>query len=357
MRFVQVLPIILALRSSPRESQAAVSPLEPFPQGAIGVRVVSVAGLILGLTSLLIAGCRPASQTPTAAEGASAQQQQQMQEMLDYLKQNNATFEEMKQQLQQLRAQQEDPSGVRALGEDLQVAKALVGAARRAAGEKRVAETGAALERLIPALIALRATLPAARVAEAVERAAAALNSYQAADAVKIASRNLMQAKDICLSAPATLSPNVLKELESAKAQVDKQNVSGGNEALLGLLKTLQEDESVRTAAQALAAGRGAQEALGLGAWVVVLAQMDYLDTLLAALAQKVEGAKTAVSGEQPPATAGGGEARPEAPAPTSAPPPAAGASGQPAAAPTPPAGTGASTGTGPAAAPAGGTQ
>ncbi len=276
--------------------------------------------------------------------------------MLDYLKQNNATFEEMKQQLQQLRAQQEDPSGVRALGEDLQVVKALVGAARRAATDKKTPETGAALGRLVPALISLRATLPAARVAEAVERAAAALNSYQATDAVKIASRNLMQAKDICLSAPATLSPNVLKELENAKAQVDKQNVAGGNEALLGLLKTLQDDESVRTADQALATARGAQEALGQGAWVVVLAQMDYLETLLAALSQKVEGAKTAIGGEQAPATAGGGEGKPETQPSVSAPAPVAGAAGQPASGATAPA-TGAPPGTPPPTTTAGETQ
>jgi hypothetical protein len=262
--------------------------------------------LVLGLVALLVGGCRPAE--TAVGNGLAEQNNPQLTEMMQYLKENNASFEDMKQQLQQLRAQQEDPGGVRALGEDLQVAKALVSATRKAATDKKGPETTAALERLAPALVSLRANLPAAKVTETVERAAAALNSYQVADAVKIASHDLLQGKDFCENAPATLSPDVLKDLDSAKGKVDKQEISGANEALLGILKTLGNDESVRTAAQALATARGAEEAAGEGAWVVVLAQMDYLDSLLSTLSQKIEGAKTAVSGEKAPGTAAGGE-------------------------------------------------
>jgi hypothetical protein len=293
--------------------------------------------VVLGLMALLLAGCRPAETTPAGGE-AAAQQNPQMTEMMQYLKENNASFEDLKEQLQQLRSQEEDRSGVKALGEDLQVVKALVSAARQAATDKKSPETTAALERLAPALISLRAGLPAAKVTEAVERAAAALNSYQVADAVKIASHDLLQAKDVCENAPATLSPDVLKDLDSAKGKVDKQDVSGANQALLGILKTLGNDESVRTAAQALATTRGAEDAVGQGAWVVVLAQMDYLDSLLATLSQKVEGAQTAVSGEQAPGTAAGGEAQPGAAAANALAAPEASNALAPEAEPAPPA-------------------
>jgi hypothetical protein len=324
--------------------------------------------LTLGLALLLAGGCRLAPQTAATGAGgeANAQQQAQFQEMLDYLKQNNQSFEDMKQQLQQMRAQQDDPSGVRALGEDVLVAKALVNRARKAAADKKAPETEVFLERLVPALISLRASLPAAKVAEAVERATAALNSLQTDEAVKVASRDLLQAKDICVSAPPTLSPNVLKDLEGAKNQVDKADVSGASSALPAILKTLGNDEAVRAAAQALAAARGAQDALGQGAWGVVIAEFDYLDGLLATLSQKVEGASTAAAGEQPPATAGGGEAKPEAQpapppqpaAPTAEAQPARGAApateGRTPAAPAP---AGAATGRETAPAAAGGTR
>ncbi len=290
--------------------------------------------LILGLMLLLLGGCRPASTTPAPTDTPTAESAE-LQNLKVALEQYGGNMQALLDEVRQLKSQQEDPGGVKLLSEDLQVIKALTGAARKAASEKQVAQTGAALERLVPALISLRATLPAARVAAAVERAAAALNSYQVEDAVKIASRDLMQAKDICISAPATLSPNVLKDLESAKAQVDKQDVTGANATLLAILKTLASDESVRSAAQALAAGRGAQEALGQEAWVVVLAQLDYLDGLLAGLAQKVEGARTAIAGEQPAATAGAASP-PQAPA--AAPPTTEAQTPAPSTPPTPPA-------------------
>jgi hypothetical protein len=260
--------------------------------------------LVLGLTLLVFAGCRPAE---TTSGGENAEQNTQTNEILGTVKSTSASLQDLREEVDRLNAQQEDRSGVKALTEDLQVARALIGATRKAATDKKGPETTAALERLVPALISLRANLPAAKVTEAVERAAAALNSYQVADAVKYAAHDLLTAKDVCLNAPATLSPDVLKDLDSAKGKVDKQDVTGANEALLAILKTLGNDESVRAAAQAVATARGAEDSAGQTAYVVVLAQMDYLDTLLSTLSQKIEGAKTAVAGQQVPGTAGAG--------------------------------------------------
>lgn len=308
------------------------------------MRVASAVLLVLGALLLVLFGCRPAAQGTAASPGEqlNTQQQQQIAEILAYLKEKDTSLEALRQEISRLRAEGEDPGGARALREDIQVAKALVSAARKYAADKQQQETQALLERLVPALISLRANLPAARVSQAVERAAAALHSYQPQEAVQIASRNLLQATDLLMKAPPTLAPTVAKDLESVKAQIDKQNLAGADESLLAIIKTLASDESVRAAAQALAAARGAQEALGQGAWIVVTAQLDFLDSLLATLQQKAEGPSTAVSGEQAPTTAG------EQPTPAEGQPPTAGQ--PPAAAPAQPGSEQPAAGTAPAA-------
>ncbi len=293
------------------------------------MRVASAILAILTLVTLglilALSGCRPAAPT-AAAGGLDTQQQQQMSEIMAYMKDKDASLESLRDEVRQLRSQEEDPGGVKALAEDVRVAKALASEARKGAADKSAASTAAALDRLTPALISLRATLPSARVASALERSLEVMHSYAATDAVNLASRYLLQATDICLKAPPTLAPTVAKDIESAKAQVDKQDLAAAGNSILAVLKTLAGDESLLTANRALAAGRGAQESLGQGAWVVVTAQLDYLDTLLASLQQKAEGASTAVTPEQPAAT---GSA---APANELAPPAAAPAEATPAA-------------------------
>ena len=244
--------------------------------------------------------------------------------MLALLKENNLSLTEMRQML----AREEDPGGARALREDVRVAKALVGAARQAASDKSAPNAQAGLARLASALLELRADLPAARLTQCAERALQAISNYQAQEATSVASRSLLEASSLATKAPATLVPTVVKDLEAAKAQVDKQDLQGAQNALLPLLKRLAEEESLRGVDRALAAARGAQEALGQEAWQVLGAQLDYLDGLLAALQQKVEGAITPLTPQQaqPSATPAapetgpapappGGEAAPSAPA------------------------------------------
>jgi hypothetical protein len=290
-------------------------------QGAIGVRAASAIPAILILVTLglvlCLAGCRPAAPT-AAAGGLDTAQQQQMNEIMAYMKDKDASLESLRDEVRQLRSQEEDPGGAKALAEDVRVAKALASAARKGAADKSAADTQAALDRLVPALMTLRTNLPSARVAQSLERALEVIHSYPAQDAANLASRYLLQATDICLKAPPTLAPTVTKDIESAKGQVDKQDLAGAGNSLLALLKTLAADESLQTAARSVAAGRGANEALTQGAWVVVTAQLDYLDTLLATLQQKAEGAATSVNPEQPAAT---GSAAPAEPAPAAAAP------------------------------------
>jgi hypothetical protein len=219
---------------------------------------------------------------------------------MDYMKEKDASLAELRDEIRQLRAQEEDPGGMKALREDVRVCKALVGAARKTASEKNFSGTQSAVGRLVPALISLRATLPASRMAEEIERALQALVSFQPQEAQNVASRSLLRATDIAMKAPPTLAPTVIKDTEAAKSQVDKSNLVGARNGLLDLLKRLNADDSALTADHALAAARMTQSALDLGAGGVVQAQLDYLDQLLTGLQQKIEGALTPLEPAQP---------------------------------------------------------
>ena len=223
-------------------------------------------------------------------------QQKEMQEILDYMKQKDTSLESLRQEISQLRAQESDPGGVRALSEDVRVARALVGATRRAVAEPGAPNAPAQVARLVPGLVSLRANLPAARMAQSVERALWALESYQAQEAQNAASRNLLQATDIAMKAPATLVPTVLRDLEAAKAQVDRGELQPAKTALLDILKRVSNEESLNTLDHLLATARLTQSALDLGATAVVQAQLDYMDQLLTALQQKVDGALTPIA-------------------------------------------------------------
>jgi hypothetical protein len=251
-----------------------------------------LSAVLTGFLLLLLAGCKSTTQAPGGA-AVTDQQQQGMQDILNYMKEKDTSLDSLRQEIAQLRAQESDPGGVKALSEDVRVARALVGAARTAASAKSGANTQTAVTRLQAALISLRANLPAARMAEAVERSLTALESYQPQDAQNVASRDLLQATDIAMKAPATLVPTVIKDIESAKAQVDRQDLAGAKSSLLDILKRVSAEDSLQTADHVLSAAHMTQDALDLGASAVVQAQLDYMDQLLTGLQQKVEGALT----------------------------------------------------------------
>lgn len=265
------------------------------------LRIILLLVVVVTL-AVLLAGCRPASQAP-ASPGMSApsvhldpQQQRLTSEILSYLKERETSLEELREEIRQLRTREEDPGGVKALREDVRVAKALIGAARKAASAKSGAQTAQALQRLVPALIALRGNLPAARITQELERALQAISTYQAEESINVASRSLLRATDIAVKAPPTLAPTLIKEIESAKGQVDKQDLARAGSSILEVLERLGNDESLQSADRVLAGAQGATQALGQEAWPVVTAQLDFIDTLLSSLQQKIEGAMTTVT-------------------------------------------------------------
>ncbi len=262
------------------------------------VLLVAVVGLVLG-------ACRPESQKPAKPAQPSAQisnqQQQLMEEILGYLKQSGSTLETLAREVQRRETLERVPSGIERLGTDVRVAKALVSAARRAATAKSTEKTAGTLGRLGPVLVGLRSQIPAALITQHLERALVAISTSSAEEAVNLASAYLLGAVDVAMKAPARLVPDVMKDIEKAKARVDGNNLTKGANQILTILERLSEHESISLVEKAIGEARSAQEAVAREAWPVVAAELDQLDRLLAELQEKIEGEVTAVEAEEVP--------------------------------------------------------
>jgi len=214
------------------------------------MRVIgSVVAVVLFI--LVIVGCQPEQQVappvpppPPEPQGpqVSTEQQQLLEEVQKYTEQTGTTLEELAEEAKRREALAQAPSGVAAVDEDLGVAKALVGAARSGAGNKQTEKTTAALGRLGPTLTALRAEVPAAVMAQHLERALAAISSLPASEAVSAASSSLLAVIDTAMQAPTSLVPEVVDAVERAKGKVDDEQLQQAAEEILGVLAELQDD-------------------------------------------------------------------------------------------------------------------
>ena len=264
--------------------------------------------VILALVGLVVGSCRPASevQPPPAAEprvGAegSVVDQEVLGEIRDYLKESGSTLDALVQEVQRRETLERVPGGIAALGTDVRVAKALVGAARRAATSKGVDKTTAALNRLYPALGNLRSQIPAALITQHLERALVAISTSSAEEAVNLASGYLLKAVDVAMQSPARIVPDVMQDIERAKSSVDKNNLGKGANEILAVLDKLAGHESIEIVEKAIGEAAAAQQAVGREAWPVISAELDQLDGLLAKLQEKIEEEMTTVTVEEVP--------------------------------------------------------
>ncbi len=210
------------------------------------------------------------------------------------------------------------PTGVAAVDEDLGVAKALVAAARSGAANKQAEKTTAALGRMKPTLRTLRAEVPAAVMAQHLERALVAISSLPASEAVKAASSSLLAAIDIAMQAPAPLVPEVVDRIKAAKDKVDAEQLQPAADQILEILADLRDDATGKLLDSASGSMRGAQDALCREAWPVLIAELDQLEAILSQLQEKVGQETTVIAGEQEPtvtegARVAGGEEKPAA--------------------------------------------
>jgi len=274
------------------------------------MRVIgSVVAVVLFI--LVIVGCQPEQQVappvpppPPEPQGpqVSTEQQQLLEEVQKYTEQTGTTLEELAEEAKRREALAQAPSGVAAVDEDLGVAKALVGAARSGAGNKQTEKTTAALGRLGPTLTALRAEVPAAVMAQHLERALAAISSLPASEAVSAASSSLLAVIDTAMQAPTSLVPEVVDAVERAKGKVDDEQLQQAAEEILGVLAELQDDATGKLLDSASESVRGAQDALRREAWPVLIAELDQLEAMLSQLQEKIGEETTVIGAEQEPA-------------------------------------------------------
>ncbi len=263
--------------------------------------------VIVALAGLVGSSCRPASEVqppavaPRAGEEVSTADQEVLREIRDYLKESGSTLDALVQEVQRRETLERVPGGIAALGTDVRVAKALVGAARRAVTAKGVEKTTAALNRLYPALGNLRSQIPAALITQHLERALVAISTSSAEEAVNLASGYLLKAVDVAMQAPARIVPDVMQDIERAKASVDNNNLSKGANQILAVLDKLAGHESIEIVEKAIGEAAAAQQAVGREAWPVISAELDQLDRLLAKLQEKIEGETTTVTVEEVP--------------------------------------------------------
>ncbi len=265
----------------------------------------------VALCILVIVGCQPEQQVaPPVPPPApvpqgpqiSTEQQQLLEEIQKYTEQTGTTLEELVEEAKRREALAGVPTGVAAVDEDLHVAKALVAAARSGAANKQAEKTTAALGRLGPTLAALRAEVPAAVIAQHLERTLAAISSLPASEAINPASSSLLAAIDTAMQAPAPLVPEVVDRIEQAKAKVDDEQLQQGAEQILGVLAELQDDATGKLLDSASESVYGAQDALRREAWPVLIAELDQLEAILSQLQEKIGEETTVIGAEQKPA-------------------------------------------------------
>jgi len=269
--------------------------------------------LALGLV-IALGSCKRADETPGATTAAGSDQSAQFKELDEKLRANGATLDSLLEEFKQTQLLKEAQGPT--LEKDIQVARLLLYGAQTATQGKSQADTAAVLQRLERVLNAIMAELPAAEMQLDLERALYALKQETGADAITHASGALLLAVNVGTKATLpTLVPTVVKDIESAKAKVDKKDTQGAQKAIGDLVGKVSVHTSIKCVSNALAGVRGAQEALSRQAWPVVLAELQQVDTLFGELVQVSQPAAAAVNppAEQPAAPTTGTEAAPSA--------------------------------------------
>lgn len=268
-------------------------------------RIMVVTLILAAVGACLLAGCQR-SATPQGQAQPTDTNAQILQELRQYQEatgKNLATLAEEVKRRQTLDAERAgDPPVVR----DLAVATDALATAQKATEAHDANSTKSALEQLTRVLQSLDADLPGRAIVRYVDRAAYQIRSRQASGSKELAgaTQELLMASDAGVSGrPAELVPDVLKEIETARAATARGD---GASALATLDAILQKPiPGGSTLDNAQAAARGAEDALQRGAWPVVAAELAEIGNLLKSFAQVVapEKAAPAATEEAPAAT------------------------------------------------------
>jgi hypothetical protein len=284
--------------------------------------------LLLTLPCLLLlplCGCQRSTGAPgQAAQDEQANQAQVLAEIKSAQEQTARDLADMKQRQELEAREQAEPPVVR----DLPVARAAADDAVKAVQSKNAEVAAAALKRLKRALESLAFELPGAIIARGADRALYDVQSQRAIGSKDFVDATLEIESAIgarATSGPAALVPDVLNDLEAAKKAVVAGNADDAIRLLGAIIERAMDLPAAAALSNALAAVRGAEEALQRQAWPVVAAELEEIDIQLAQVGKVV---RPAVTTETQPETQTQPSAQPSpstqpSPTPTPSPSPA----------------------------------
>jgi hypothetical protein len=275
---------------------------------------------------MLTAGGCKRSAAPVAGQvpqDPNALLQQQIKQYQEETGRNMAALmDELKRQQSLENSKAGDPPLVR----DLAAARFFLNDAQQAAEAKSVESMTPALAVLRRVTADLAGDLPGTQIAQHLDRAVYLIRNQQAAGSKEYAaaSLELLAASEAAVNGrPAAAVPEVLKDIQAAKAAADRGAPGEALQSAQTALTAIASHPLASLLNQVQAAVRGAQDALDRQAWPVVTAELAELDNRLTELSKIVAPQAAA---EESKATE---KAAPEAPA-TAAPAPAAAAPTQP---------------------------
>ncbi|MHB8994967.1 MAG: hypothetical protein ACYC63_06945 [Armatimonadota bacterium] len=333
--------------------------------------VTVLAGLLVLCAMLMASGCKR-SAAPVAGQQPQDPNALVLQQLKQYQEESGKNMAALMDELKRQQSLQESKAGDPPLVRDLATARFFLTDAKQAAEARSTESMGPALRILQRVTSNLASDLPAARIAQHLDRAVYLIRNQQAIGSKEYAgaSLELLAASEAAVNGrPAVAVPDVLKDIQAAKAAADRGIPAEALQSAQAALTAIASHPLGSLLNRAQAAVRGAQAALDRQAWPVVTAELAELDGVLSELSKIVEpqtAADEAKAAAQKAAPADASAAAPVAPAvapavPPSTPPaqpaaPANGAqapAGAPAAAPVAPAPAPAQQGAAPAPQPA----
>jgi hypothetical protein len=249
-------------------------------------------------------GCQPTNVTPVGqmkveGQALSDEQSAMLQEILEFQRKTGQGMSQLLADLEAQRAAELAAKGPHPLVLDLAVARQLTAEAQKTDDSKQLTSL---LRRLQATITSMMTASPAGAMVCRLERARLALALEQpSAEDLSQASKALMGALDAGLGVePPELVPPVLTRLEAAKKKLDEGDGGAARQLIIEAQEQASGHQLNLVLRKALAAVRGAEEALNRDAPQVIKAELLELEAML----EKVAGVAVAKLAAPEPAPA-----------------------------------------------------
>lgn len=297
-------PRLLTIRSENLKGDAPVK---------TSLRIATLAALSV----LIIVGCTQTKVSRTSQQEAqkppqqdmTREQMQMLREILEYQKESGQELLAVLKDLEKQKSADERPQE-HPVVQNIPVARQIVSRAMETEDRKKLASL---LHRLRFVLTDTYAQLPASRMIAHLERARTALGEGEPTDEqISAASREVMAALETGMGVePADFVPPILTKLESAKKKLDSDNAAAARMQIIEAQRQAADHKLNGVMRRAIAAARGAEEALHRQADTVVNAELSVVESMLdevysvAGSAEKKEQAEPEQPAEQTEQTEG----------------------------------------------------